>query len=425
MKVLVLSNLYPPDTIGGYERGCRQAVDALQARGHEVLVLTSAPRRPVAPEPHVRRTLKLVDIWDHYYSRKCAPATLHLNERESNRVSAYNVHSLLSALEEFQPDAVYVWMTVGLGGLGLMACLRFLRVPWVWHLMDDVPAMLCKASGRLVPGFVREFERQLDGHFLACSQQLVDEIEAQGLRLPGVVEVLPNWIQGPRPVARMSYYRDDHLRIVTAAGLIERQVDKGVDLLIEAAALLRDRGHENFSVDIYGQVADPYYPALLRKHRLTDRVVFRGSRTQAELMGLYADYDVFAFPTRPREPFGFAPLEAAACGCVPVMTQTCGIGEWFVHEVHCLKVRRSAEAFARAFGQILDRSIDLGPIGRRVGAVVRRDFHIDALFPRIEQALEGASGRSRAGAGTPADAYRMALLAEKLDRILIQEALCA
>ena len=48
MKILVLSNLYPPDFIGGYELGCRQVSDALRGRGHEVLVLTSAPRLPIA-----------------------------------------------------------------------------------------------------------------------------------------------------------------------------------------------------------------------------------------------------------------------------------------------------------------------------------------------------------------------------------------
>ena len=40
MKILVLSNLYPPDFHGGYELGCEQAVNALPARGHEVRVVT-------------------------------------------------------------------------------------------------------------------------------------------------------------------------------------------------------------------------------------------------------------------------------------------------------------------------------------------------------------------------------------------------
>ena len=66
MRVLVLGNLYPPDVIGGYELGCKQAVDALRGRGHDVRVLTSAPRTPVRGEPHVARRLRLGEVWDKY-----------------------------------------------------------------------------------------------------------------------------------------------------------------------------------------------------------------------------------------------------------------------------------------------------------------------------------------------------------------------
>jgi hypothetical protein len=38
---MVISNLYPPYYVGGYEIGCQDAVEALKARGHEVKVLTS------------------------------------------------------------------------------------------------------------------------------------------------------------------------------------------------------------------------------------------------------------------------------------------------------------------------------------------------------------------------------------------------
>ena len=41
MRILVVSNLYPPHIIGGYELGCRDIVEALKRRGHELLVLTS------------------------------------------------------------------------------------------------------------------------------------------------------------------------------------------------------------------------------------------------------------------------------------------------------------------------------------------------------------------------------------------------
>ncbi|MFQ5772284.1 MAG: hypothetical protein ACE5HX_17245, partial [bacterium] len=41
MRILVISNLYPPYFVGGYELGCRDVVDGLKARGHHVKVLTS------------------------------------------------------------------------------------------------------------------------------------------------------------------------------------------------------------------------------------------------------------------------------------------------------------------------------------------------------------------------------------------------
>lgn len=40
MRILVLSDLYPPVSLGGYEVAAREVSDALAARGHEVWVLT-------------------------------------------------------------------------------------------------------------------------------------------------------------------------------------------------------------------------------------------------------------------------------------------------------------------------------------------------------------------------------------------------
>jgi glycogen synthase len=422
MKVLVLSNLYPPDVIGGYELGCCQVVDTLLARGHDVRVLTSAPRVPVPHVPHVRRTLKLADVWNDYVNQRTAPAAFHLNVTESFSINAFNVHALTTELEEFEPDVVYVWMLVGLGGLGLMGCLHHLQVPWVWHLMDPVPLLLLKGFGKLNPALAREYERQVRGHYLACSQQLINEIEAGGLQLKGEVEVIPNWVVGPQPPERTEFYRGATLRIASAGQIVKH---KGIDVIIQSAALLRDRGYDNFAVDIYGKVNDFHFPRLVRTLSLGDHVSFKGWRTQAELTELYGGYDLFAFPTWEREPFAFAPLEAASNGCVPVLSQICGNAEWFVHGVHCLKAPRTAEDFAQVFQDILDGAIDLEPLGRRAAAVVRRDFHLDALIPKIERALHRASRLPRSAGGTAAEAYRMALLAEKLAQILVQEPFAA
>ena len=249
----------------------------------------------------------------------------------------------------------------------------------------------------------------------------MQEIEAVGVRLNGVVDTTPNWILGEQPPLREHYYSQGEVLRIVSAGQMGRH--KGIDLLIEAAALLKERGYDNFVIDLYGKVTDPTVAPLPRQFGVEDRVRFRGVCPQEELVRRYAshEYDVFAFPTWEREPFGCAPLEAAAYGCVMAITQSCGIGEWFVNDVHCLKAPRSAEAFASLLQGVLDGRIDLAPIGRRASSVIWRDFHLNSILPRIEQALETAADQPRHGAGTADEAYRLALLAERLTQVLVQE----
>ncbi|NLT73864.1 MAG: glycosyltransferase family 4 protein, partial [Chloroflexi bacterium] len=51
MRILFLTNYYPPYEVGGYEQLCRDMVVALSARGHvcEVLTSTSGVVRGVPP----------------------------------------------------------------------------------------------------------------------------------------------------------------------------------------------------------------------------------------------------------------------------------------------------------------------------------------------------------------------------------------
>ena len=286
--------------------------------------------------------------------------------------------------------------------------------------MDDVPVMLCRLGGRVGRPPAREVDRQLDGRYLACSRQLVDEVEAGGVRLRPDVEVVPNWVVGEPPAPRARFYRPGQTLRIIAAGQIAQH--KGVDILIEAAARVRDRGFENIQVDIYGNVEDHFFPTLVRRLGLDDHVSFQGSRPQADLARLYPPYDVFAFPTWHREPFAFAPLEASLAGLRPpdVAAQRqrrMGRPRGPLPEgrPHARRLRRLALLDPGRLGQPgADR-----PEGRRRGR------------PRLPPRRPGPQDRAgpgrgrrrpRAGAGTASEAYRMALLAEKLTKVLVQEA---
>ena len=51
----------------------------------------------------------------------------------------------------------------GVGGLGLVACVQRLAVPWVWHICDAVPLQLCSLSDQPIPALVAEYNRLARG----------------------------------------------------------------------------------------------------------------------------------------------------------------------------------------------------------------------------------------------------------------------
>src|SRR3569623_2122429 len=180
-------------------------------------------------------------------------------------------------------------------------------------------------TNRLCPSWPRNSAGKFK--VIICrSAGAVQEIEAVGVRLNGVVDTTPNWILGEQPPLREHYYSQGEVLRIVSAGQMGRH--KSIDLLIEAAALLKERGYDNFVIDLYGKVTDPTVAPLPRQFGVEDRVRFRGVCPQEELVRRYAshEYDVFAFPTWEREPFGCAPLEAAAYGCVMAITQSCCFG---------------------------------------------------------------------------------------------------
>ena len=422
LKILVLSNLYPPEARGGYEQGCREAVEALRARGHQTTVLTSIPKRRIERQSDVRRELQLTDLWEGRALSSRSPITDQLAWTAGILVNDHNVHVLLNALEDVQPDVVYVWMTIGLGGLALIRTLKHLNVPWVWHLMDDVPLVLSMPTPRARHrSLLRSFGKRPRGTYIACSKRLVDEIQAGGIDIGDRVEIIPNWVTGSTPCMRPSN-NSGCLRIMFA-GQIARH--KGVDLLIESAALLRDRGHQRFVIDLYGDAVDPQFQAQIKRLRLRNHVRLKGSLPREQLLDQYSNYDVLAFPTWEREPFAFAPLEAALRGCVPIIPRVCGNAEWMIDGVHLIKTHRTAEAFAHTFEAILRKQIDLAPIRARGAALVRRDFHLDTMIERIEHVLRSAARPWSFDDSRAAAIHKQAAQAQRRATAMAYRAFCA
>jgi glycosyltransferase involved in cell wall biosynthesis len=122
MRVLVITDLYPPIAYGGYERSCATVVEGLRDR-HTVVVLTSDLRRAEAPKaPWIRRELPWL-----------GPA-----RRDAVRVPGAALKGAAvtrRVLAEVHPDAVYVCNCVCISQVAPLIALQS-GVPVVHRLSE-------------------------------------------------------------------------------------------------------------------------------------------------------------------------------------------------------------------------------------------------------------------------------------------------
>jgi len=392
MRILVVSNLYPPMHIGGYEMGCRTLVDALRARGHDVRVLTSPSTRPAdQPQPHVVRSLQMTA---HTPAAMRAGRSIEPGATVLARAShPTNTAIMLQHIEQFEPDCVYLFNVFGIGGLALMDALQVLHYPWALHLMDRVPV---EVRTDLDPDVLALFAAH-DGtlyrgaSIISMSRRLLGEVEQLcGYSLEDGAVYVPGWSTAARELPERGYAPAGRVRFV-AAGRVH--ANKGTGLILEAAAILREKAGVDFSLEIYGDGDLPWAVDLAHSLGLDDLVRFGVWRSQTELQQIYRRSDAFLFPTWEREPFGFAPVEAAAEGCVPVITGGAGVTERMVDGVHCVIIERTAESLADAMRGVCEGRVDLPAMGEAGMILCREDLHLDTCVSAVEEVLASTAQR--------------------------------
>lgn len=151
--------------------------------------------------------------------------------------------------------------------------------------------------------------------------------------------VLPNAVDverfSPAASARQRARCRRHFRLVEdvpvlliAGNLLEV---KGVPYAVEAAAILRDRGHD-FRMVIAGDgPARGQLEALVARHRLDRHVLLMGVVSHDRMPALLRAADVLVMPSIPtyraEESFGLSAVEAMATGIPVVASRTGGLGD--------------------------------------------------------------------------------------------------
>ena len=129
MKILVLSDHFPPDVIGGYELGCFHVTEALAGRGHTCLVVTS--RKEGISESISRNNYKTLRVLENI---PIMPPGLARRLRLLY-LEWHNYYALKKVIKQFQPDCVYVWKPYDLT-VSTLNCLHDTNLLLVFYFFD-------------------------------------------------------------------------------------------------------------------------------------------------------------------------------------------------------------------------------------------------------------------------------------------------
>jgi glycosyltransferase involved in cell wall biosynthesis len=409
MNILVISNLYPPHGIGGYEERCMQTVNALRKRGHTVNVLTSdhtVEGRDASGESGIYRKLLVHGFYGHPW----LPIHKLYHLEQANQVA------MQSLIKELQPDVVHVW---NMGGItkSLLHTLEQSKRPLVYDISDHWIARSLKADVWLSwwndPGSIlRKTLRTLATitgvkksisakvptasvrtlkfkHIYFCSRFMRETTAKQGYPVSHA-NIAYCGIETERFTRKTEY--TEPRKFIWVGRLAE---DKDPMTALKGFLRAREDCRKPLTLDIYGR-GEPEFvdqlKAVIAKAKAEDFVRLK-SATHDEMRGLYAQYDGYIFSSNWGEPFALTPLEAMSAGLPVIMCPDGGDAELLHDGDNAIKfTAASPSSLVGAITRLLQLRDHGQTMSRMALQTVEERFTVEVMTNTIEGILKRAAG---------------------------------
>ena len=423
MKILVVSNLYPPHCIGGYEIRCSLVAQGLRAAGHDVRILTS--RYGLPSDRLSRENIDGVQVERllGQYHHSSRPPTGWPYFLARVRPQIRDAHCFIRTLEEFKPDLVSWWAISGLTP-ALLSIPRLRGIPDVFFVEDD---WLVEERGRgedrkrpqwaglwkrddkpwywrpALVGLMEKWRARLlkqgietsaapfvPSHVCFVSEFLRDHYLASGFTFPST-EVL----YGGVPLEKFFFKRQaaaadrQSLRLLYA-GFISR--DRGLTTVLRALSALSPERKSRTTLTIVGEYNDAQYyrevcDEILRL-RLSPQVCFVGKKNYEEMPGIYRAHDVLVAPSARREGLPLSMTEAMLSGCAVVTTGSGGAAEIARRADLPLFEKDDGAALTRILEQLIDNRHELERIAVHGQDVAVREYSSARMIERFCRLVE-------------------------------------
>jgi glycosyltransferase involved in cell wall biosynthesis len=304
---------HPSADLYGSDRVLLESVEGLLSGGAQVVV-TLPSDGPLA----AKLTASGASV------RLCTTPVLRKNLLSPRGIGRLLWGSLQGLLASFRlvsavrPDVIYV-NTLTIPLWNLVGLIR--GIPVLVHVHE------AEGSASLLMRRLLAFPLLVAGSIVANSKYSSGVLEGAFTRLKSKTTVVYNGVSGPERVQRPRDALDGPVRILFVGRLSPR---KGVDVVVESMALLRERG-VSAELDLVGAVFPGYewfedqLRDLVRVNKLGSCVRFHGF--QPTVWDFLAAADVAVVPSRLDEPFGNTVVEALLAARPVVISETSGLVE--------------------------------------------------------------------------------------------------
>ncbi len=424
MRILFVTNFYPPHELGGQGRSCQQVVHGLQARGHETAVLTSmhgVNNSPVQEDGVYRHLYLEMDFVPWRQS-----VTFFTDRRRRERV---NVQRIDDVLRTFAPDVTFIW---GMWNLPRSVPRRFekrapeaavlYRFADYWPTLPSQHELYWRQEGRTLYSrlpkrlvarvalrMLQSERREGDLQFpnsICVSAATRDHLLQAGVPMDNAV-IVHNGID----LARYNGHVPTGDRAAGPLNLLyagRLHPTKGVDTAIEALAHLLQQGrsaewpsavggHTNVHLSIAGsgdQTHVTRFKGLAAD--ISDHVTFLGQVPHEAMPAVLRRHHVLLLPSRWPEPFARTPLEAMASGLVVVATPLGGTSELIDDGVNGLLFPPGdAAALAQKLIQLLENPPLRTTLAQAAYTRVAQEFTLETMLDKIEAVLQHTVASSK------------------------------
>lgn len=331
MKICLISNLYPPNVLGGAEISVKKIAESLVKSGNEVIVITTADNKEESVECingvkiYRINPVNIYRVYDH-------PAKSPLLKPLWHGIDLWNPGTNLiikNILKNERPDIAHIHNFKGLSASSF-SVVKNLGIPLVFTAHDFslicLKANLIGSSGeiclkpkvlcRLYNEILKRIVNNNPDVVISPSKSLIDVLSSNGLFKDVKTVKIPHGIELNTENIVKKYKK---IKILYTGNLGEH---KGVDILISAFKNIKN---ENIQLDIVGKGQQE---KILKEISKSDhRINFHGFLKDDELSKMYKEANISIVPSIWFEVFGLVILESFRYGTPVIGANIGGIPE--------------------------------------------------------------------------------------------------